>query len=106
MPPAPRNKIFAEQAAVERVIAAGELAGRPIRANEVTSEMLEPVRKAADDSRLPMTVWPSNNIGVRFAGLDAPITFVPAELGKAPADAFQGSRPLLTMLPKTWHHRK
>jgi hypothetical protein len=106
MPPARRNKILAEQAAVERVIAAGELAGRPIRANEVTSEMLEPVRKAADDSCLPMTVWPSNNIGVRFAGLDALITFVPAELGKAPADAFQGSGPLLTMLPKTWHHRK
>jgi hypothetical protein len=37
-----------------------------------------------------MTVWPSNNIGVRFAGLDALITFVPAELGKAPMDAFQG----------------
>ena len=68
--------------------------------------MLEPVRKAADDSRLPMTVWPSNNIGVRFAGLDSLITFVPAELGKAPMDAFQGSLPLLTMLPKTWHHRK
>ena len=49
MPPARRNKILAEQAAVERVIAAGELAGRPIRAHEVTSEMLEPVRKAADD---------------------------------------------------------
>ena len=91
MPPARPNKILAEQAAVERVIAAGELSGRPIRANEVMSEMLEPVRKAADDSCLPMTVWPSNNIGVRFAGLDALITFAPAEFGKAPADAFQGS---------------
>jgi hypothetical protein len=68
--------------------------------------MLERARKAADDSCLPMTVWPSNNIGVRFAGLDALITFVPAELGKAPADAFQSSRPLLTMLPKPWHQRK
>jgi hypothetical protein len=106
MPPAQRNKILAEQAAVERVIAAGELAGRPIRAHELTSGMLESVRQAADDSCWPMTVWPSNKIGVRFAGLDCLITFVPAELGEAPADAFQGSGPLLTMLPKTWHHRK
>jgi hypothetical protein len=106
MPPARRNKILAEQAAVERVIAAGELAGRPIRAEEVTLGMLQPVRKAADDTCPPMTVWPSNNIGVRFAGLDCLITFVPVEFGEAAADAFRGSRPLLTVLPKTWHHRK
>ena len=73
---------------------------------KVTWGMLEPVRKAADDSCLPMTVWPSNNIGIGFAGLDRLIIFVPAELGKAPMDAFQGSLPLLTMLPKTWHQRK
>ena len=53
-----------------------------------------------------MTVWPSNNIGIRFAGLDCLITFVPAEVGEAPADAFQDSMPLLTVLPKTWHQRK
>src|SRR5215469_11712679 len=106
MPPARRNKILAEQAAVERVIAARELAGRPIRAEEVTLGMLQPVRKAADDTCPPMTVWPSNNIGVRFAGLDCLITFVPVEFGEAAADAFRGSRPLLTVLPKTWHHRK
>jgi len=53
-----------------------------------------------------MTVWPSNNIGIRFAGLDCLITFVPAELGEAPADAFRGSMRLLTVLPKTWHQRK
>jgi hypothetical protein len=106
MPPARRNKILAEQAAVEQVIAAGELAGRPIRAEEVTSGMLELVRKAADESCLRMTVWSSNNIGVRFAGLDCLITFMSAGLGEAPADAFQGSRPLLTVLPKTWHQRK
>src|SRR5215469_14125789 len=76
MPPARRNRILAQQAAVERVIAAGELTGRPVRAEEVTWKMLEPVRKAADDSSLPMTVWPSNNIGVRFAGLNCLITFV------------------------------
>jgi hypothetical protein len=68
--------------------------------------MLERVRKAADDSCLPMTVWQSNNIGIRFAGLDCFITFVPAQLGEAPADAFRGSMPLLTALPKTWHQRK
>jgi len=34
MPPTLRNKILAEQAAVERVIAAGELAGRPMHAKE------------------------------------------------------------------------
>ena len=34
MPPTLRNKILAEQAAVERVVAAGELAGRPIHAEE------------------------------------------------------------------------
>jgi hypothetical protein len=64
--------------------------------------MLERVRKAADDSCLPMTVWPSNNIGTRFAL----ISFVPAELGEAPADAFRGSMRLLTVLPKTWYQRK
>jgi hypothetical protein len=42
-----------------------------------------------------MTVWPSNKIGVRLAGLDCLITFAPVELGKAPADAFRGSSPLL-----------
>jgi hypothetical protein len=26
--------------------------------------------------------------------------------GDAPADAFRGSRALLTVLPKTWHQRK
>ena len=36
MPPTLRNKILAEQAAVERVVAAEELAGRPIHAEEVT----------------------------------------------------------------------
>ena len=68
--------------------------------------MLEPIREPADDSCLPMTVWPSNNIGVRFAGLDCVITFMAVELGKAPADAFRGSSPLLTVLSKTWHERK
>jgi hypothetical protein len=52
--------------------------------------MLEPVCKAADDSCLPMTVWPSNNIGVRFAGLDCLITFVSAELGEAPGGCLPG----------------
>ena len=74
--------------------------------SKVTWGMPEPVRKAADDSCLPMTAWPSHNIGVRFAGLDCLITFVPAELSEAPADAFRGSRALLTGLPKTWHQRK
>ena len=73
---------------------------------KVTWGMLEPVRKAADDSCLPMTVWQSNNIGIRSAGLNCLITFVPAELGEAPADAFRGSMRLLTVLPKTWHQRK
>ena len=67
---------------------------------KVTWGMLEPVRKAADDSCLPMTVWPSNNIGIGFAGLDRLIIFVPAELGEAPADPFRGSMPLVTVLPK------
>jgi hypothetical protein len=53
-----------------------------------------------------MTVWPSNNIGTRFAGLDRLIIFVPAELGEAPRGSLPGLDVVGNCVAETWHQRK
>ena len=41
---------------------------RPVQIEEFTPEMLRPVQRWADRSRLPQTVWPSEYFGGEFVG--------------------------------------
>lgn len=74
----------------------------PVRAHEVTDNMLAAVRKAADQSWLPQTVWPSYLIGRNYVGHICLVTSKAAPTDEAPWDAYEGSEPLLTVLPSNY----
>jgi hypothetical protein len=78
---------------------------RPVRASDLTAELLAPVQRMANRHRLPETVWPSRWYGPDFQGADCLLT-VMAGPGLAPwdrpSDAAEGSDPILTVLPDGW----
>ena len=82
---------------------------RPVRLEEVTDAMLAPIRRAADSSRLPQTVWPSKYYGPDFVGADCLLISVEAigagSYGCRPSHAAPGSDFLFTVLPASYLRR-
>jgi hypothetical protein len=81
-------------------------ARKPVRLDEVTAEMLAPARRAADKSRLPQTVWPSQWYGGQFFGTDCLLVngASPFFIGdERPVYAAEGWQPLLTVLPTHYY---
>jgi hypothetical protein len=76
---------------------------RPVAVQEVTEQMLAPVRAAADASMLAQTVWPSIYYGTDFVGEDCLLISAAAVLGMAPLHAVPDADPLLTVLPYRYY---
>ena len=76
----------------------------PATIDDLTADMLVPLQKVADVSRLPQTVWPSKWFGpAAYFGREHLVTSSAAILNP-PADAAEGGqvRPFLTLLPASW----
>ncbi len=75
----------------------------PVEVADLTPAMLAPARKAADESRLPQTVWPSRFHGPDFFGIDCLLVSAAAVLDRRPVDtAPAAGHGLLTVLPTGW----
>ena len=53
----------------------------------------------------PLTLWPSDRYGPRWAGREAWVTYGGGRTRQLPANAATGSRPLMTLLPRHYHAR-
>ena len=53
----------------------------------------------------PLTLWPSDCYGPRWAGREAWVTYGDGRTREMAANAAKGSRPLLTLLPRHYHAR-
>jgi len=75
----------------------------PVTVDDLTERMLAPVQRIADSSWLPQTVWPSRFVGRDHQGGAALVVSMatPREWER-PADAAEGSEPLLTILPASY----
>jgi len=79
---------------------------RPVQPDQVTAEMLDSIRQAADQSRLPQCVWPSIWYGARYQGIDALLVSVAMPLPwESPTDAAPGTASMVTVLPAGYHNR-
>ena len=83
----------------------------PVRIGEVTDAMLAPARRAAEESWLPQTVWPSRYFGGGFVGVDCLLTHGCAmfcdgtDARYTLPGAAEGSAPFLTVLPSRYFWR-
>ena len=85
-------------------------ARKPVRIGEVTDAMLAPIRRAADKSGLPQTVWPSQWFGGQFVGSDCLLVSMAAvwvgfQDKDRPPYAAEDSEPLLTVIPAHYYYR-
>jgi hypothetical protein len=53
----------------------------------------------------PLTLWPSDCYGPRWAGRAARVTHGDGRTREIPADAARGFTPLMTLLPRHYHAR-
>jgi hypothetical protein len=53
----------------------------------------------------PLTLWPSDCYGARWAGPEAWATYGDGRTRELPANAAKGSTPLMTLLPRHYHAR-
>jgi hypothetical protein len=53
----------------------------------------------------PVTLWPSDRYGPRWAGREAWVTYGDGRSRELPANAARGSTPLMTLLPRHYHAR-
>ena len=53
----------------------------------------------------PLTLWPSDRYGPRWAGREAWVTYGDGRTREMPADAARGSTPLMSLLPRHYHGR-
>ncbi|MGY2116657.1 hypothetical protein ACW9HR_22355 [Nocardia gipuzkoensis] len=74
---------------------------RPATLGDITPEMLAPIQRIAERTKLPQEIWPSRFYGADFVGTDT-LLVSGAMPVKPPADAAPGSAPLLTLLPRTY----
>jgi hypothetical protein len=82
----------------------------PPHAHQCTSDDIEfhslkLLRHLADASCKPVTLWPSQNYGPRWAGHDAWVTHGDGRSRQAPANAAENAPPLMTLLPRHYHAR-
>lgn len=76
---------------------------RPVEVGEITPAMLAPIQRAADETRLPQTAWPSRFYGHDFHGLDCLLVHAAAVLDRRPVDLAPAvDAGLVTVLPTDW----
>jgi hypothetical protein len=78
---------------------------RPCTVDDVEFYSLKLIQQLCNVTCRPVTLWPSDRYGPRWAGQDAWVTYGDGRSREVPADAVQGSRPLMTLLPRHYHAR-
>src|SRR6516164_2841706 len=66
---------------------------------------LKLIRHLCDVTCRPLTLWPSDRYGPRWAGREAWVTCGDGRAGEVPGNAAKGSTPLITLLPRHYHAR-
>jgi len=78
---------------------------RSCTVDDVEFYYLKLIEHLCNVTRRPLTLWPSNCFGPRWAGREAWVTYGDGRTEEMPADAARGSRPLMTLLPRHYHAR-
>src|SRR5215472_14605874 len=75
------------------------------RVDDVEFYSLKLIQHLCNVTCRPVTLWPSNRYGPRWAGREAWVTCGDGRMGEKPVDAAEGSTPLMTLLPRHYHAR-
>ena len=78
---------------------------RPCTVDDVEFYYLELIQHLCNVACRPLTLWPSDRYGPRWAGREAWVTCGDGRTREMPADAARGSTPLMTLLPRHYHAR-
>jgi hypothetical protein len=78
---------------------------RQCTVDDIEFYSLKLVRHLCNVSCRPLTLWPSDRYGPRWAGREAWVTCGDGPSEEVPADAAKGSTPLITLLPRHYHAR-
>jgi hypothetical protein len=78
---------------------------RQCTADDIEFHTLRMLQHLADASCKPVTLWPSQNYGPRWAGPDAWVTHGDGFTRQIPANAAKNAAPLMTLLPRHYHTR-
>ena len=78
---------------------------RPCTVDDVEFHYLKLIQHLCNVTCRPLTLWPSDRYGPRWAGREAWVTYGDGRTREMPADAARGSTPLMTLLPRHYHAR-
>jgi hypothetical protein len=69
-------------------------------ADDIEFHSMKLLQHLADASCKPLTLWPSENYGPRWAGREAWVTHGDGRTRQVPSDAAKNATPLMTLLPR------
>jgi hypothetical protein len=78
---------------------------RRCTADDIEFDSLKLLQHLANASCKPVTLWPSQSYGPRWAGRDAWVTHGDGLTRQIPANAAKNAAPLMTLLPRHYHTR-
>jgi hypothetical protein len=78
---------------------------RPCAVDDVEVYYLKLIQHLCNVTCRPLTLWPSDRYGPRWAGREVWVTYGDGRTREMPADAPRGSTPLMTLLPRHYHAR-
>jgi hypothetical protein len=78
---------------------------RPCTVDDVEFYYLKLIQHLCNVTCRPLTLWPSDRYGPRWAGREAWVTCGDGRTREMPADAARGSTALMTLLPRHYHAR-
>ena len=76
---------------------------RPGTVDDIEFYSLRLIQHLCNVTCRPITLWPSDRCGPKWAGREAWVTCGDGRSREVPADAAQGSMPLMTLLPRHYH---
>jgi hypothetical protein len=78
---------------------------RPCAVDDVEFYSLKLIQHLCNVTCRPLTLWPSDRYGPRWAGREAWVTYGNGRTREVPADPNGGSKPLMTLPPRHYHAR-
>jgi len=78
---------------------------RPCTVDDIEFQSLKLIQHLCNVTCRPLTLWPSDRYGSRWAGPEAWVTHGDGRTRERPANAAKKSTPLMTLLPRHHHAR-
>jgi hypothetical protein len=78
---------------------------RPCTIDDVEFYWLKLIQHLGNVTCRPLTLWPSDCYGPRWAGSESWVTCGDGRTREVPANAAKGAAPLMTILPRHYHAR-